>query len=915
MADLQLFDDVIAEIAARLDLRDPNRDAVQTLAAEVSQHYDVDEKQPPFEAVIDSATGVGKTYVLAGAMEFLAAAYEVRDFVVVTPGRTILEKTKANFTPGHPKSLLGPMSFQPVVITAENFATPAMRAAMDDRSLIKIYLFTVQSLIRPESKTGRKTHKFQEGLGTEFYAYLKSSDQLVVIADEHHTYYGSAFSKAVRDLDPWVLVGLTATPHKQTPKDQIIFRYPLAAAIADKLVKTPVIVGRKDDRTDSLTKLADGITLLRAKEQAVSAYTRAIKTPLVNPVMLVVAKSIEDAEEYGGILRSEEFFQGAYADSVLVVHSNTPDVALAELAKVEEPDSSVRIIISVGMLKEGWDVSNVYVIASMRSSVSEILTEQTLGRGMRLPFGRYTEVEILDTLEVISHERYQDLLKKAGVLNEAFVDYRTRAVLRTNAQGQKVAVTEQVTSSTSLILADNLDAPLSLPNYAVSRPVVTTTEQRAAQADAAVASLKQQIVRRDDLRDIQVPILKMTQVKSHFSLSDITDGDAFRKLGTSLSTDPEGELSRTLVSARVVTGPDGLKRTEMVTSTAADRVRSNPRLFPKEDLRAGLAEAVLASPAVPARRNERAALAPLLDAFFDGLGDKTVSVLSANLDRASARLIRLVEQEQRRFMAKPSFEEVVEVQQFAPTRVTDKPVSGDRFGTFAKSSAYEDWKRSVFPVEWFDSRPERTVANMVDGDDHVVCWVRLHIKELPILWTSGGQEYNPDLIVVESDGTHWVVEVKQDKEMNAPDVQGKREAATRWANHVSADAAVGVHWRYLLVSESDVETARGSWRALKQLGQQSLLRGLGDSSVNSSASHRPTKRRVQFDDAYGAFQFGTHLRGPFATVQYAAIVRQCRFGRTAAMLKMQLYDLICTFRSSARISGLDGILHMPHAVA
>ena len=38
----------------------------------------------------------------------------------------------------------------------------------------------------------------------------------------------------------------------------------------------------------------------------------------------------------------------------------------------------------------------------MRSSVSEILTEQTLGRGMRLPFGSYTGIEILDTLEVVA---------------------------------------------------------------------------------------------------------------------------------------------------------------------------------------------------------------------------------------------------------------------------------------------------------------------------------------------------------------------------------------------------------------------------------------------------------------------------------------------------------------------------------
>jgi type III restriction enzyme len=673
------------------------------------------------------------------------------------------------------------------------------------------------TLIRPQSKQARKTHKFQEGLGTEFYAHLQRTEALVVFGDEHHTYYGPAFSKAVRDLNPWVLVGLTATPHKQTPEDQIIFRYPLAAAIADKLVKTPVIVGRKDDRRDSVTKLADGVTLLRAKAEALGSYAETTGAERVNPVMLAVAKSIDDADEYGKILASEEFFGGAYAGSVLVVHSDAADEALAELAKIEEPDSPVQIIISVGMLKEGWDVRNVYVIASIRSSVSEILTEQTLGRGMRLPFGRYTDIEILDTLEVVAHERYQDLLKKAGVLNQAFVDYRTRAALRVNAQGQQVVVTETMTSTAPPILVSEESAP-PLPGDGEPAPVVTTVEQRVKQAGSAAAKLKQPVARREDVPPILIPVLRMSTVQSSFTLADITDVDAFRKLGMSLAADPDGELSRTLVSARVVTGADGMKRTELVTSAAADRVRSAPRLYPEDQLRAQVAELVLASPAVPARKDQRAALSPLLDAFFEGLGAKAVEVLSANLERAGARLVRLVEQEQRRFMAKPTYHEVVELKEFKPARATDKSVSGDRFGAFSSKLAYDDWKRSLYPVEWFDSRPERMVANMVDEDDGVQCWVRLHTGELPILWNSAGQEYNPDLIVIETEGAHWVVEVKMDKEMASADVQGKREAAKRWANYVTADAGVGATWRYLLVSESDVDTAKGSWPALKRLG-------------------------------------------------------------------------------------------------
>jgi type III restriction enzyme len=816
MSELRLFEDSVAEIAARLDLRDPNREAVQTLAAEVSQWYDVDAKQAPFEAVIDSATGVGKTYILAGAME-LFAVDGVRDFVIVTPGRTILNKTRDNFTPGHPKSLLGPMSFQPVVVTADNFNTPAMRAAMDDEDQVKIYLFTVQSLIRPESNVARKTHKFQEGLGTEFYAHLQAVERLVVFADEHHCYYGPAFSAAVRDLDPWVLVGLTATPHKQTPRDQIIFRYPIAAAIADRLVKTPVIVGRRDDRKDALTKLTDGITLLQAKRDAVAAYAAATGAAPVNPAMLVVARDIADADEYGQILRSAEFFGGQYADSVLVVHSKAPDEALEALAKVEDQTSPVRIIISVGMLKEGWDVRNVYVIASMRSSVSEILTEQTLGRGMRLPFGAYTGIEILDTLEVVAHERYEELLKKAGVLNEAFIDYRTRAALRVNAKGQQVVVSETTETTTRPVVGAEDEAPPLVLDSDAS-PVVTTVAQRAAQVGDAALKLRRQIIRRTDVPTIAVPVLRMSTVESSFTLADITDTDRFRKLGASLAADPAGELARTLVSARVVVGADGVKRTELITSGAADRVMSVPTLFGLHDLRGQLVEMVLASPGVPARKDQRAAAVPLMDAFLAGLGDAAVEVLSANLERAGARLVRLVAEEQRRFMKKPAYHEIVELRDFAPTRATDKPLSGDRFGEFSKSAAYEGWKRSLFPLEWFDSRPERTVANLLDADDHVVCWVRLHIGELPILWNSVGQQYNPDFIVTESDGTHWVVEVKMDKEMESEDVLGKREAALRWANYVTADEHVGAIWRYLLVSETDVETAKGSWGALKRLG-------------------------------------------------------------------------------------------------
>ena len=106
---------------------------------------------------------------------------------------------------------------------------------------------------------------------------------------------------------------------------------------------------------------------------------------------------------------------------------------------------------------------------------------------------------------------------------------------------------------------------------------------------------------------------------------------------------------------------------------------------------------------------------------------------------------------------------------------------------------------------------------MVDDDVGVACWVRLHVGELSILWNSAGQEYNPDFIVIDADRTHWVVEVKMDKEMDSANVKAKRDAARRWANYVTADEKVDVLWRDLLASEEDVETAKGTRAALKAL--------------------------------------------------------------------------------------------------
>ena len=89
-----------------------------------------------------------------------------------------------------------------------------------------------------------------------------------------------------------------------------------------------------------------------------------------------------------------------------------------------------------------------------------------------------------------------------------------------------------------------------------------------------------------------------------------------------------------------------------------------------------------------------------------GLGEKAQELLSAYFDRASASLIALVVQEQRRVAAKPQYDEVVKIIEFGPTRHGKPELSTDRTGPFKRGVAYE-YKKSLYTQDWFDSSTER----------------------------------------------------------------------------------------------------------------------------------------------------------------------------------------------------------------
>lgn len=89
-----------------------------------------------------------------------------------------------------------------------------------------------------------------------------------------------------------------------------------------------------------------------------------------------------------GLYPIGRFFDGYYKDKVIEVHSNQSgeekEDNIQKLMSLESPDNKIEIVIHVNMLKEGWDVNNLYTIIPLRTAVSMTLREQTIGRGLRL---------------------------------------------------------------------------------------------------------------------------------------------------------------------------------------------------------------------------------------------------------------------------------------------------------------------------------------------------------------------------------------------------------------------------------------------------------------------------------------------------------------------------------------------------
>ena len=183
---------------------------------------------------------------------------------------------------------------------------------------------------------------------------------------------------------------------KERPTEKFknaIYSYPLASALTDGFIKQPSVAIRENFNASSYDedglaslKLKDGVIVHEETKVQLEVYSRENSVKRVKPFMLVVAKDVEHANALCATIESKDFFDGAYKGKVITVHSKTKgeekDDVVEQLLTVEDPMNPVEIVVHVNMLKEGWDVTNLYTIVPLRKADSRTLVEQSIGRGL-----------------------------------------------------------------------------------------------------------------------------------------------------------------------------------------------------------------------------------------------------------------------------------------------------------------------------------------------------------------------------------------------------------------------------------------------------------------------------------------------------------------------------------------------------
>ena len=391
------------------------------------------------------ATGSGKTMVMAMGVvwSYFNATREKRegftkDFLLIAPNLIVLDRLM-----GDSKN---PEFFEGAIFKKFPFIPPEWSSDFqldvigpdEERESTKpstLYLLNWQKFV--ERENGEAENPVQDILGPKppseiAVSLAKLKDRLshlsnvMVLNDEAHHVWDEelVWYKAIADLSEssglMCQLDFSATPKNQAGQlfTHIITEYTLGEAINDAVVKRPKIAEIENiPEIESDNAAEEYRVQIDAAVNKWRGFYKTLKKTGKNPVLFIMAENTTAADQVADYLDSFKEF----SDKVLIIHTDKKgevskkdlDLARKWAREIDEPDNPFLAVVSVLMLREGWDVRNVKVIAPLRplSAKSKILPEQTLGRGLRRMFPE--QFGFADELIVIEHPAFHGLIEEA----------------------------------------------------------------------------------------------------------------------------------------------------------------------------------------------------------------------------------------------------------------------------------------------------------------------------------------------------------------------------------------------------------------------------------------------------------------------------------------------------------------------
>lgn len=816
--------DLVDAIADRFDLRPPNRDGLHAVVRYLDG--DLDSTVP---GVLSLATGVGKTYVMAGLVEYLRRE-GIRNVLVVTPSSVVQAKTVANFRPGQPKYISG-SPVAPVVITPDDYDTwkdqstaPGLPAE-DGVSPIQLFILNIHQLIAPSRDEGttrgtgadavRRAFRTPRETNGELDEYLRGLDDLVIIADEHHLYSvtAQAFQEGINRLEPAAIIGLTASP---SDDDHVIYRYSLRQAIEDRYVKRPVIAFRKGGYGDheEEQQLRDALALLRIKQGYYNSYRLAHPEALaVDPALYVQCADVAHATQIAELLREPEYL-GAPGAVLQVDNEHNDVITNATLDAMDRPGSPVRAVVSVNKLKEGWDARNIAVMVTLRAMGSEILTQQTLGRGLRLPFGKWTEVAHINQLDIIAHESFRTLLNKEEVLQSFGLEDASSHSSPAPAglpRGQGSGL-----GSEPIADSDNVLRP---------GPVATPTPGSTVISNDSVAILEYDA--DDPVRDAPPPAPAVISVNEQFrGCTFLFPATTMERQASPFNLSHVTEPQLQNAARRVSNSTDTLMRAELIfrgrhlRAASTDDVQVDSIPIGLDEARQSLVQTLAAMRVVEATASNITQIRRRIVPYF--LDNVAIGSWTTKRLASAARVLQEV-------IAAAAEEYTSRLQIETRIHAVELPICDDyplalgddvhplladgaTAADFHRNAHYGPWGRGLFKAASFDAfDTEYKIATLANRSPSVQWWKRLYPGDKATIAYTAVNTYLPDFVIHDQAGWYWIVEGKSQRGRDDQIVQAKRDAAETVVRQLISEPEFSEQqWGYILAYEDDIARA-DSW--------------------------------------------------------------------------------------------------------